>query len=85
MAREKKSEFDKMCEDFNSIHSKRLNALMVTAEEDEFAVLYFKLIEHIQPKLMRSEVITESEEQVIRIEHTYSEDKEDKDTKQDEK
>jgi len=77
MAREKKSEFDKMCEDFNSIHSRRLNALMVTAEEDEFAVLYFKLIEHIQPKLMRSEVIEESKEQIITIQHVYGDGEQD--------
>jgi len=71
MAREKKSEFDKLLEDLETNHSKRMNAIMVTAEDEEFAVLYHKLLEYSKPKLQRSEVITESEEQVILIEHVY--------------
>ena len=77
MARESKSEFDKLVDDMDTVHSKRMNALMVTAEDEDFQVMYHKLLEYAKPKLQRSEVFTESEEQVIRIEHTYKESSED--------
>ncbi len=77
MAREKKSEFDKLLEDLETNHSKRMNAIMVTAEDEEFAVLYHKLLEYSKPKLQRSEVITESEEQVITIQHVYGDGEQD--------
>jgi len=77
MAREKKSEFDKLLEDLETNHSKRMNAIMVTAEDEEFAVLYHKLLEYSKPKLQRSEVITESEEQIITIQHVYGDGEQD--------
>lgn len=37
-------------------HSKKLNAIMDSVDQEEFAVLYFKLLEYVQPKLQRREV-----------------------------
>ncbi len=73
MGRKKKSEFDILVENMDSIHSKRMNALMVTADDDEFQVMYHKLLEYAKPKLQRSEIVEEAKEQKITIEHVYGE------------
>ena len=66
------SEFDTLMEDMRGKHSKRMNAILLTsADDDEFSINYFKLLEYSAPKLQRTEVIQEAEDQVITIEHVY--------------
>lgn len=67
----KKSEFDILVDNMDSIHSRRMNALMITAEDEDFQVMYHKLLEYAKPKLQRSEIIEEAKEQVITIQHVY--------------
>ena len=67
----RKSEFEKLLEDVKGTHSKRLNAILKTMDDEDFAVNYFKVLEYASPKLQRSEVIEEAKEQKITIEHTY--------------
>ncbi len=73
MGRKKISEFDKLVESLDTIHSKKINALMVTADDADFQVMYFKLLEYAKPKLQRSEIIEEAKEQKITIVHVYGE------------
>jgi hypothetical protein len=55
-------------------HSDRLNAILATTEDDEeFLLNYFKLLEYIQPKLQRTEINQESEEEIkLTIEYVES-------------
>lgn len=77
MARKSKSEFEQLLDDVKGKHSKRMNAILVTSEDDEeFQVAYFKILEYASPKLQRTEIIEEAVEQKIVIEHSYP--KEDK-------
>lgn len=49
------------------MHSKRLNAILATCDDIEFAKNYIKLLEFVQPKLARSEASNDAEDQVITI------------------
>ena len=68
-------------------HAERLNALLTTAEDEEFALNYFKLLEYIQPKLQRTEIKQESEDEItLKINYVKStDDEERKDAKEDTK
>jgi len=66
--------FDKMQSDFDTIHSKRMNEIMVTSTDEEFSVLFFKLAEYTHAKLTRREVIQEEKEQEIRIVHVFKDE-----------
>ena len=65
----KLSDFDKMEIDFTTVHSRRMNEIMVTCDDEDFAVLFYKGMEYFKPKLQRSEIIEEKKEQVITIVH----------------
>jgi hypothetical protein len=68
--KERKSEFDSLLENMQGVHSKRMNAIMHTTEDEEnFVVMYFKMLEFSAPKLQRREVQVESSETTIIIEH----------------
>ena len=56
-------------------HAKRFDAILETSDDIEFAKNYIKILEFVKPKMQRAEVITETEEQVIRIVHSYPEAK----------
>jgi hypothetical protein len=51
------SQLDKLIDDFTGVHSKRMNEILATMDDDEFSVTYFKLMEYARPKLQRSEVV----------------------------
>lgn len=80
---ERKSDIEKLMDDVKGKHAKRVNAILLTMGEqggdnDAFLLNYFKLLEYSLPKLQRTEVIGETEDQVITIEHVYKkENKED--------
>ena len=70
----RRTEFDKLTDDLTGKHSKKLNAILLTqgeelGSENDFANNYFKLLEYVQPKLQRMEILEEEREQVITIEH----------------
>jgi len=65
----RKTEFERMLEDVHQKHSKRMNALLATMDDEDFAVNYFKLLEYASPKLQRSELVGEAREQKLVIEH----------------
>ena len=71
----RKTELDKLIDDINGKHSKRMNAILLTSGKDksgdhaDFAVNYFKMLEYATPKLQRSEIMQETQEQVIKIVH----------------
>jgi hypothetical protein len=68
-----KSEWGLLREAIEGEHSKRMNAILHTCDDDQFCINYFKLLEFVKPKLQRAEQIREAEEQVIRIVHVRSE------------
>jgi hypothetical protein len=70
--KERETELDKLLVSMQSTHSKRMNALLSTMEDDEFIVAYFKTLEYSAPKLQRREISVESKETKIIIEHVTS-------------
>jgi len=72
MAKDRKTEFERLAEDVTGKHSKRMNAIMLTMsseDEDAFANNYFKLLEYVAPKLQRQEIVQDEAEQTITIQH----------------
>ena len=67
-------QFEELIADTKGMHSKRLNALLVTMEDEDFAVNYFKMLEYASPKLTRREVIQEEKEQEIKIVHVFKDE-----------
>lgn len=65
------SNFDKLMEDVKGVHSKRLNAMLVTMDDEDFAINYFKILEYAAPKLQRQEIVEEEKEFKVTLEHTY--------------
>lgn len=53
---ERKSEFELLIEDVKGRHSKRMNAILSTLDEEDFAIAYFKILEYATPKLQRQEI-----------------------------
>ena len=55
-------------------HSDRVNAILATTEDDEeFLLNFFKLLEYVQPKLQRTEVKHEAEEDLtLKVEYVTS-------------
>ena len=80
MAEEKKkkkrvlSEWENLSKAVKGQHSKRFNALLETMDDEEFCVHFPKILEYAIPKLQRTEVIEEKEEQVIKVIHSYEEE-----------
>ncbi len=76
MAKEReKDSFDSLLSDFRTVHSKKMNALMITADDEEFARNYFKIMEYIAPKLQRTEIIDENtKDREIVIVHKFDDD-----------
>jgi len=54
-------------------HANRINALMATSSDKEFAVLFFKILPYFKSMKKRKEVIVEVKETAIRIVHIYPE------------
>lgn len=77
----RESEFDRLLEAVKGIHSKRINAMLVTMEEEEFAVNYFKILEFAAPKLQRREIVEEEKDFKLIIEHTHKEEMPDEEEK----
>jgi len=69
---ERKTELDKLLENMQGVHSKRMNAILSTMEDEDFVVAYFKTLEYSLPKLQRREVAIEATETTIVIEHVTS-------------
>ena len=70
--KERKNELDKLLTSMQTVHSKRMNALLSTMEDEDFIVAYFKTLEYSAPKLQRREIAVESKETKIIIEHVTS-------------
>ena len=68
MSSERKTAFEKLCEDIGGRHAKRLNAMMDTADDENFAIMYFKALEYAKPKLQRQEISGKVEVDSITIE-----------------
>ena len=67
--KERKTEFEKLLDNMQGVHSKRMNAILVTMEDNEFVVAYFKTLEFSAPKLQRREISVEPTETTLIIEH----------------
>lgn len=70
--KERETELDKLLNSMSGVHSKRMNALLSTLEDEDFIVAYFKTLEYSAPKLQRREISVESKETTIIIEHVTS-------------
>jgi hypothetical protein len=70
--KERKNELDKLLTSMQTVHSKRMNALLSTMEDEDFIVAYFKTLEYSAPKLQRREISVESKETKIIIGHVTS-------------
>lgn len=73
MSKNRETELEKLLDDMQGKHSKRMNALLHTLDDEEFPVAYFKMLEYSAPKLQRREVTVETKETKIVIEHITSE------------
>tara|TARA_R110000803_G_scaffold113406_3_gene181771 strand:- start:1359 stop:1589 length:231 start_codon:yes stop_codon:yes gene_type:complete len=63
------SEWEKLADAVRGKHSKRLNSLLETMDDDEFMVHFPKVMEYAVPKLQRTEILEEAKEQVIKVIH----------------
>jgi len=70
--KERETELEKLLTSMQGVHSKRMNAILSTMEDEDFVVAYFKTLEYSAPKLQRREVAIESTETTIIIEHVTS-------------
>ena len=69
MAKNKRlSAFDQLIDDLRGKHSKRMNALLTTLDDDEFLIAYNKLLEYAKPKLQRQEITASVDVTEITIE-----------------
>lgn len=71
-SKKRENELEKLLTSMQTVHSKRMNALLSTLEDDDFIVAYFKTLEYAAPKLQRREISVESKETRIIIEHVTS-------------
>ena len=69
MAEQRETDFDSLMKDVRGRHSKRMNAILVTSEDEDFAVNYFKILEYTTPKLQRQELTGALEVNRVTIEH----------------
>jgi len=63
------SDWENLLSQIKGKHAKRMNSILETLMEEEFIILYPKLLEFAVPKMTRTEVISDAEEQVIRVVH----------------
>ena len=63
------SDWENLLSEIKGKHAKRMNSILETLMEEEFIILYPKLLEFAVPKMTRTEVINDAEEQVIRVVH----------------
>jgi len=63
------SDWENLLSQIKGKHAKRMNSILETLMEEEFIILYPKLLEFAVPKMTRTEVINDAEEQVIRVVH----------------
>ena len=54
--KERETPFDSLMKDVTGRHAKRMNAILEVAEDEDFSVNYFKLLEYVKPKLQRQEL-----------------------------
>jgi hypothetical protein len=69
MGKNRESELERLMGDVTGRHSKRMNAILSTMEDEDFVVAYFKALEYSAPKLQRKEIIESAKETKIIIEH----------------
>lgn len=72
MAKKRMTELDKLIEDVQGKHSKKMNAILMTAEDEDFAVAYFKILEYAAPKLQRREIVEKNKVSKVIIEHVQT-------------
>tara|TARA_R110000851_G_scaffold332337_1_gene508157 strand:- start:3331 stop:3576 length:246 start_codon:yes stop_codon:yes gene_type:complete len=68
----RKTEIENLISDITGKHSKRMNALMMTMDDEDFTVCFWKGIEYALPKLQRTEILQDEKETNITIEHVHS-------------
>lgn len=68
MSENRKTAFEQLCDDIGGRHSKRLNAILETMDDENFVVTYFKALEYAKPKLQRQEISGKVEIDSITIE-----------------
>ena len=65
----RETQFEGLLKDVKGRHSKRMNAILATTDDDEeFSVLYFKILEYATPKLQRQELTGSIEVNKVTIE-----------------
>ena len=67
--KKRRTELDILMDNMQTVHSKRMNALLVTMDDEDFAVNYHKMAEFVIPKLQRREVEVKDTETKVIIEH----------------
>jgi len=75
----RQNQLETLLDNMQGVHSKRMNALLHTMEDEDFIVAYFKTLEYSAPKLQRREISVEASETKIIIEHVTSNIKPDQD------
>jgi len=65
----RKTELENFMGDITGKHSKRMNAILVTLEDEDFMIAYFKALEYATPKLQRQELTGQLAVNKIIVEH----------------
>jgi hypothetical protein len=68
------SEWELLCQAITGKHAKRMNAVLETLVDEDFMIQYPKLLEFVVPKITRTELDDQREEQVIKVIHVSAED-----------
>jgi site-specific DNA-cytosine methylase len=77
MAKERQTELERLMENVSGIHSKRMNAILLTMDDEDFTVNFFKALEYSAPKLQRREIVETDKSMNITVTHiTENVDKE---------
>jgi hypothetical protein len=66
--KERETEFQGLIKDVKGRHSKRMNALLTSLDDEDFSVAYFKVLEYATPKLQRQELTGSVEVNKVTIE-----------------
>ena len=70
--KDRNTQLETLMSDLTGKHSKRMNALLVTMDDEDFTVNYWKGLEYSTPKLQRTEILQAEQDINITIDHVHS-------------
>ena len=71
----RETQFEGLLKDVKGKHSKRMNAMLIASDDEDFSVMYFKILEYATPKLQRQEISATVEVDEMVIKHVQISEK----------